>query len=129
MADFAKSMAVTENMLTAYPQLNGLFASNESSSVGASRALKSRNVHVEMVGFDTSPTLIEDLENGVINALVAQNPFKMGYEAVKACVKKLNGGTPEKIQSLSARLVTKDNLKDPEIDALIHPDLKKYLGH
>jgi ribose transport system substrate-binding protein len=128
MADFAKSLAVTENMLTAYPRLDGLFASNESSSVGASQAIKSRNARLVMVGFDTSPTLLDDLKNGVIDALVAQNPFKIGYEAVAAAVKKLNGGNPEKIQSLSARLVTRNNLNDPEISALIHPDLKKYLG-
>jgi hypothetical protein len=43
----------------------------------------------------------------------------MGYESVKAAAKKLNGGNPEKIQTLAARLVTKQNLHDPEIHALV----------
>jgi hypothetical protein len=42
-------------------------------------------------------------------------------------VKKLNGGTPEKIQNLAARLVTRENLNDPEIQAQVNPDLKEYL--
>ena len=42
MADFAKSLQVAENMLTAFPDANGLFASNESSAVGAAQALKGR---------------------------------------------------------------------------------------
>jgi len=127
MSDFAKSLAVAENMLTAHPDLNALFASNETSSVGAAQALKGRKSQVKMVGFDFSPTLIEDLKSGVIDALVVQHPFKMGYESVMAAVKKLNGGTPEKIQNLTARLVTLENLNDPEVQAQIHPDLKKYL--
>lgn len=41
-ADFAKSLSATENILTAHPDLNAIFASNESSTVGAAQALKAR---------------------------------------------------------------------------------------
>jgi ribose transport system substrate-binding protein len=127
MSDFAKSLAVAENMLTAYPDLDAMFASNETSSVGAAQALKARRSKVKLVGFDFSPTLIEDLRSGVIDALVAQHPFKMGYESVMAAVQKLNGGSPPKIQDLAALLVTKDNVDEPAVQAQINPDLKKYL--
>lgn len=126
-ADFAQSLAVAENLLTAHPKLSALFASNESSSVGASQALKSRHSKVKLVGFDSSPALIEDVKSGVIDALVVQDPFKMGYEAVKAAVEKMNGGTPLKINNLPPAVVTKTNLSDPEIDKRLHPDLDKYL--
>src|SRR5438309_856678 len=66
MSDFAKSLGVTENMLTAHPDLDALFASNESSAVGAAQALKGRKgTRVKLVGFDSSPTLLEDLGAGV----------------------------------------------------------------
>jgi ribose transport system substrate-binding protein len=126
-ADFAQSLAVAENLLTAHPKLNALFASNESSSVGASQALKSRHSKVKMVGFDSSPALIDDVKSGVIDALIVQDPFKMGFEAVKAAVDKINGGTPQKINNLPPAVVTKNNLSDPEIDKRLHPDLDKYL--
>lgn len=127
MADFAKSLAVAENMLTAHSDAAGLFASNESSAVGAAQAVKARKSGIKMVGFDWSPTLLDDVKAGVIDSLVVQHPFKMGYESVIAAVKKLNGGTPPKINDLAPRLITRDNLNDPDVQAQINPDLKKYL--
>jgi ribose transport system substrate-binding protein len=127
MADFAKSLEVAENMLTAHPDLAGLFASNESSTVGAAQALKGRAGKIKMVGFDWNPTLADGLKSGLIDSLVAQDPFRIGYDSVRAAVDKLNGGTPQKIQNLPALLVTKDNLDDPEVQKQLNPDLDKYL--
>ncbi len=126
-ADFAQSLAVAENLLTTYPALDALFASNESSAVGSAQALKSRKSSVKLVGFDSSPTLIEDLKAGLIDSLVVQNPFKMGYDSVQAAVMKLKGGTPQKIQNLAPRVVTKEDLNDPAVQAQLNPELEKYL--
>jgi ribose transport system substrate-binding protein len=128
MADFAKSMAVTENMLTAHPDLAALFASNESSTVGAVQALKGRQSSVRLVGFDWSPALLEDLKSGVIDSLVAQDPFQIGYQSVIEAVNALNGKPVRKVNHLTPRLVRKDDLEKPEIHNLLNPDLKKYLG-
>ena len=126
-ADFAKSLEVSENMLTAHPDLAGLFASNESSTVGAAQALKGRGGKVKMVGFDWSPTLADGLKSGLIDSLVVQDPFRIGHDSVQAAVEKLNGGTPQKIQNLPALLVTRENLNDPGVQQRINPDLDKYL--
>jgi ribose transport system substrate-binding protein len=126
-ADFAQSLTVSENILTGHPKLAALFASNESSSVGAAQALKSRHSSVKLVGFDSSPTLVADVNSGAIDSLVVQDPFKMGYEAVKAAVEKINGGSPRKINNLPPVVVTKENLPDPEIQKRLNPDLDKYL--
>lgn len=127
MADVAKSMTVAENMLTAFPDLDGIFGSNETSTVGAARALDSNKGKARLVGFDSSPALIEGLKNGVIDSLVTQNPFEMGYRTVKAAVTKLNGGTVERIQSLPAVVVTKANLEDRVIHARLFPEIGQYL--
>lgn len=126
-ASVERSLNVAENMLTAHPDLNALFASNESSAVGAARALKARGSKIRLVGFDSGPTLEEDLKGGVIDSLVVQDPFRMGYDSVSVAVRKLKGETPEKVQNLDARLVTQADLDKPEIQALLKPDLKKYL--
>jgi ribose transport system substrate-binding protein len=123
-----RSLTVAENMLTAYPDLNAMFGSNESSTVGASRAIKARGSKIQLVGFDSGPTLEEDLKSGVIDSLVVQNPFLMGYQAVSIAVQKLKGETPQKIQNLEPHLVTKADLDRPEIRDLLNPDLKKYLN-
>jgi ribose transport system substrate-binding protein len=129
MADRAKSMAETENMLTAHPDLAGLFADNESSSSGAVQALKSRHsTSVKLVAFDASDQLIADLRDGVIDSLVVQNPFRMGYESTRAIGLKLAGQTPPAKIDSGATLVKKEDLDKPEIKALLHPDIQQYLG-
>lgn len=127
MADFATSLAIAENMLTAHPDLDAFFASNESSSVGASQALRARRSKVKLVAFDWSPNLLDDLKSGWIDSLVVQDPFRMGHDSVKAAVEKLRGGTPRKINNLPPRVVTRDNLNDPDVQRQLHPDLDKYL--
>jgi ribose transport system substrate-binding protein len=126
MADFAQSLKVAENMLTAAPDLTGMFASNESSTVGAVRALKDRK-GVKLVGFDSSPQLLEALKRGTVDSLIAQDPFQMGYKSMKAAVEKLKGGSPEKIQNIPPTLVTHENMDMPDIQAKINPNLDKYL--
>jgi ribose transport system substrate-binding protein len=126
-ADRAKSLTVAENMLTAHDDLAAMFASNESSAVGAAQALKGRNTKVKLVGFDSSPGLLDDLRAGLIDSLVVQDPFRMGHDAVMAAVGTLHGSTPQKIQNLPPRVVTKENLDDPDVRKQLHPDLDKYL--
>ena len=120
-ANAAKSLAVAEDMLTAHPDLNGMFASNESSIVGAVRAVRQRNLggKVILVGFDSSPDLIQNIKEGSLDSLVLQNPFKMGYEGVKTVVDKLTGKTPERRIDTGVKLVTKETLPSPEIQQLL----------
>jgi ribose transport system substrate-binding protein len=128
MADRARAMAITENFLTAHPDLAGIFADNESSSSGASQALKSRNARgVKMVAFDVSEQLLDDLRGGTIDSIVVQNPFKMGYESGKAIALKLAGEAPPRIVDSGAVLIGKDDIAKPEIRELLFPDIGKYL--
>jgi ribose transport system substrate-binding protein len=127
MAEIAKSLTVTENMLTAHPEVDGIFASNESSTMGAAQALRGRQGKIKLVGFDWGPTLLDDLNSGLIDSLVVQNPFEMGYQSVIAAVNKMDGQNVQKINDLAPRLIDKANLNDPDVQAQVHPDLKKYL--
>jgi ribose transport system substrate-binding protein len=122
-SDRAKARAVTENILTGNPGLDGLFASTEPSSVGAALALKSRGLagKIRFVSFDSSDGLIEELRAGVIDAMVVQDPFKMGYDAVKMLVEQLEGQTPPKKVDLRARVVTKADLDDAAVQRLLRP--------
>ncbi|MBI3679453.1 MAG: substrate-binding domain-containing protein [Acidobacteria bacterium] len=128
-SDRAKARAAAENFLAGNPGLKGIFASAEPSSVGAVLAIKARNLagKVKLVGFDSSESLLEDLREGAIDALVVQDPFRMGFESVRTLVDKLNGKTPPKRIDLSARVLHKDDLDKPEVQRLLAPDLKKYL--
>jgi ribose transport system substrate-binding protein len=130
MSDRAKAMGAAENMLTANPALDGIFASSEPSSVGAALALKGRGLggKVRMVGFDASDGLVSDLKKGTIDALVVQDPFRMGYEAVRTLVDHLNGKRLAKQMDLEAVVVTKANVDEPAVRSVLFPDVKKYLN-
>jgi ribose transport system substrate-binding protein len=129
MADRAKARAVAENILTAHPGLDGIFASSEASTVGTAQALKARALDgkVKLIGFDSSEGLVEDLKDGVISALMIQDPFRIGYEAVRTLIDKFNGKTPPKRIDLAARVITKDDLNKPDVHALLFPQLRKSL--
>ncbi len=128
MADRAKAMAVTENVLTAHPDLAGLFADNESSSQGAVQALKLRGAkNVKLVAFDTSDPLISDLRAGWIDSLVVQNRFRMGYESTKAIGMHLTGQAPPALVDSGATLVRAGDLEQPAVRELLFPDIQRYL--
>jgi ribose transport system substrate-binding protein len=130
MSDRSKAMAAAENILTAHPNLDGIFASTEPSSVGTALALKSRGLSgkLKFVAFDASEDMVRDLREGTIDALVAQDPFRIGYEAVRTLVDHLHGKTLPKRIDLSARVITQADLEKPEVKALLNPDVKKYLN-
>lgn len=129
MSDRAKSLAVAEDILTANPDIAGIFCSNESGSIGAVQGAKSHNLagKVKIVGFDSSPTLIEDVQAGNLDSLVVQNPFKMGYTVVQTLIDQIHGKTPEKRIDTGATLVTAANLKDAAVQDLLNPPIQKYL--
>ena len=125
MSNRSRAMAAAEDILTANPRLNGIFASSEPSGVGAALALKSRRLagSVRLVAVDSSDEMVAFLREGVMSALVVQDPFKMGFEAVKSLVDKLNGRTPPKRVDLRARLIVKKDLDDPAVRQLLNPGL------
>jgi len=128
MADRAKSMAVTENALTAHPDLAGVFADNESSAAGALQAIKGRQAkQVKFIAFDANEQFVTDLRAGWIDSLVLQDPYRMGYDSVKAITTKLSGGTPAPRADLPATLVTLANLDSPQIPPQILPAFQRQL--
>lgn len=98
-------------------ELDGIFACNLTSALGMAAALndlRSSNVEVNVtfIGFDTSPKLIRGLQAGEIEALVSQDPKRMGYLAVETVVKHLRGESIEKEVDTGVELVTAQRLKD-----------------
>jgi ribose transport system substrate-binding protein len=82
---------------------------------------------LHLVGFDASDKLVQGVRDGAIDALVVQRPFEMGYLAVKTLVQSIRGQAVEKRIDTGSVLVTKENLSSPDVDALVHPDLKSWL--
>ena len=120
-SEVAIGMAVTEDLLTGHPDLKGIFAANEAGTIGVIQALKTKNKigQVKVVGFDAASNEVKALQAGEIDALIVQDPFKMGYEGVKTLIAALDGRKVEKRLDTGVTLVTKENLETPEIQALL----------
>jgi ribose transport system substrate-binding protein len=119
---------LAENLISRFPDVNGVFCPNESSTFGTLRALQEAGLagKVVFVGFDSSPKLVQGLRNGQINALVLQNPVKIGYLGVKQMTSYLRGQKIEKVVDTGVCLATPQNMDDPEIQSLLLPDFSKY---
>ena len=123
MGEPAKSRSAAENILTAHPELDAIFASAEASSIGAIQAIKARGLSqkIKLVGFDFSDAHRGALQEGIMNATLVQDTYQIGYEAVRSLVMKLNNETPPKRIDLPARVVMKADLNNPELRSLLSP--------
>jgi len=122
-SDVAIAMAVMENILTAHPGLDGVFAANEAGAIGCTQALVSRGLagKVKLVAFDASPNQIEALQQGRIQALIVQDPFKMGYLGVKYALDAIAKKEIPKRVDTGVYVVTKENFSTPEIQRIVYP--------
>ncbi len=105
--------------------VDGIFCPNESTTFGMLRALQDGGFagKVRFVGFDSDAKLIEGLKKGQIDALVIQNPVRMGYLGVKTMVDHLRGKNVEERVDTGVAIVTKENMQKPEIKEVLEPDL------
>jgi ribose transport system substrate-binding protein len=119
---------LAENLLSRFPDVDGIFCPNESSTFGTLRALQELGLagKIVFIGFDSSPKLVQGLRDGHLQGLVLQNPVKMGYLGVKLMALHLGGQPIEKVVDTGVYLATKDNMDDPEIKSLLLPDFSKY---
>jgi ribose transport system substrate-binding protein len=120
-SDYNTALRVTNDILTAHPDLDAIYAANEPGVLGAAEAVRQAGKagDITIVGWDTAPDEIKGVKEGVITALVAQNPFRMGYDGVNSAVKNIRQGA--KLQNIDTALITKDNVNDKEIKALLKP--------
>jgi ribose transport system substrate-binding protein len=117
--DAAKAAAVTKAALAKNPDLKGIFATNLFSAEGAATGVREAGKlgKVKIVGFDAGPKQVEDLKNGVVQALIAQKPAEIGADGVEQAYNALTGKATEKKIGTGSVAITKDNL-DQNQDAL-----------
>lgn len=111
--DRAEGLNVMQNLIQANPDINGVFAQNDEMALGAVQALGDRaGTEVFVIGFDAIDDALAAIQEGRMNATVAQQPSLMGQIGVTAALNTLNGETvPEQIP-VEVQLVTQDNVQD-----------------
>ncbi len=109
--------------------IDGIFCANESSTFGMLRVLQDNGWagKVKFVGFDASANLVKALGDGHIDGLVVQDPMNMGYLGVKTVVAQIKGQPVQRHVDTGVRVVSHDEMNTPEAQALLKPDLDRWL--
>jgi ribose transport system substrate-binding protein len=91
--DQAKAAQILTSTYAAHPDLNGIFAINTISAEGVGTGIKNAGAtgKIKTVGFDAEPQSIQDLNNDVVQALIAQQPAKIGSDGIDQAVNALEG--------------------------------------
>lgn len=134
-ADVEGAYKKSEALLSRYKNpdgslaVDGIFTPNESTTLAMLRVLQDNGWagKVKFVGFDASDTLVKGLSDAHIDGLVLQDPVNMGYLGVKTMAAHLRGEKVEPRVDTGVRLITREHMTDPDAQALLHPDLSKWL--
>jgi len=120
--DPAKAADIVTATLAKHPDLKGIFAANLFSAEGAASGLRQAGKlgDVKIVGFDAGPKQVKDLEDGLVQALIAQKPADIGSQGVEQAYKALEGEETTPKIGTDFEVVTKDNL-DQMQDVLYKP--------
>jgi ribose transport system substrate-binding protein len=111
--DPAIAAEIVTSTLAKHPDLKGIFATNLFSAEGAASGLRQSGKlgDVKIVGFDAGPKQVEDLEEGLVQALIAQKPAEIGALGVEQAFNALEGKPNEAEIGTGFEVITKDNLQ------------------
>lgn len=121
-AEAAVALNSTNDLLTANPDVNGIYSAAAPMGVGAAQALKARGLEgkVKLITFDPSPEVIPLFQDGTIHAIVAQDPYQMGYRGVDTIDRYRKGeAITEKSIQIPVQIITPENFNTPEMQKLI----------
>ena len=111
--DRAEGLNVAENILQANPDIAGIFAQNDEMALGAVQALGgSAGDDVKVVGFDAIEDALSAIQDGTMNATVAQQPAEIGSLGVENAISVINGESVEENIPVEVQLVTPENVSD-----------------
>ncbi len=118
-ADEAKKACMS--LLSQLKKADGIFCPNEQSTIGTLLALREAKLagKVKFVGFDTPTPVVEALKKGEVNALIAQDPSRMGYLSIKTIVDYIRGKKIDQMIDIGVCVITRENLNDAKVQKLL----------
>ncbi len=117
---------IMTDLITANPNLRGVFASNLIMAQGAGQAVAENKKAdtIKLIGFDSDDKLVGFLKDGTIYGLVVQDPYRMGYDGIKTALAVSKGEKVEAFVDTGANLITKANMMGDRQQALLNPKVK-----
>ncbi|MDR3210795.1 MAG: sugar ABC transporter substrate-binding protein, partial [Planctomycetota bacterium] len=106
----ALGMTVMENMLTTYPNMAFLFATNDEMALGASQAAQAEGSKVKIIGFDGTSEARQAIRDGIMVGSIDGNAFGLGYDSAKSGYTVAKGGTLPPIVPVKLILITPETV-------------------
>lgn len=121
--DISKALGIAENLISANPDLIGVFGDNNHMGVGIAKAIEEsgKKDEVYAYAFDADADEIAAIKNGFLRGIVVQDPYGMGYQGVLTAVAALKGEEIEKDIVVDATVVTLDNMEEDAVHKLLYP--------
>jgi ribose transport system substrate-binding protein len=106
------ALTAAENLMTANPDMNALYATGEPALVGAISAVTSQQAtgKVKVFGWDLTAQAIKGIDEGWIVAVVQQDPFQEGVAGVETVLKIKKGEKVDPSIDIPITIVTKENV-------------------
>ncbi len=120
------ALNIMTDLITANPDLKGVFASNLIMAQGAGQAVAENKMQDKMalVGFDNDEKLVGLLKQGVIYALIVQDPYRMGYDGIKTALAVSKGETVPAFVDTGVNTITKASMDTARSQQLLNPKVK-----
>ncbi|MGO8799875.1 MAG: ABC transporter substrate-binding protein, partial [Roseiarcus sp.] len=117
---------IMTDLITANPNLRGVFASNLIMAQGAGQAIAENKKAdaIKVIGFDSDDKTVGFLKDGTLAGLVVQDPFRMGYDGIKTALAASKGESVAKDVDTGANLITTANMNEPRSQELLSPKVK-----
>lgn len=114
---------LTKELVQKHPDLNAIICTNAYGTVGTARAIEKLGLagKIKVIGFDSTPEEVSFMEKGVIQSLVIQNPFSMGYLGIKYALDAINDKAFPKRIYTDSKVIDKNNMYQPENQKLVFP--------
>lgn len=108
-ADFdrQKGLSVMENIIQGNKDIQVVFAHNDEMALGAAKAIMANNIDATVIGFDGGDDALDAIENGEMQATVAQQPDLIGELGVQIAQKIDNNQTVDKEIAADLKIVSK----------------------
>lgn len=116
------SLSIVQNYLTAYPDLNGIYANNQPTGDETVRALDMKSKKgLAVVVVDAGPQEIWGLGNDYVDAVIVQKPWSMGAMGVECAVKSVNGEQLPRFVDTGVVAITPEMLKSGAAEEFLNP--------
>lgn len=108
------ALTAAENLVTANPNLDIIYATGEPALIGVIAAVEAqgRADDIKVIGWDLTEQALRGIDEGFVQAVVQQNPYQEGYEAVRALLAINDGEDVEEEILIPVDIVTQENADD-----------------